>query len=141
MRPHLFSAQVDLARKVHVYSPIVWVPRDLPVEVKARQDFETNVEPEAGRPDASSAGIPTAFFDQRPSSCYVVHPLKSTFTHNFVHIKNYSGSGANDGIAVGVLESFEKMAGGGIVVVQCFLFGVYRIDQGQVSCAASEEGV
>lgn len=141
MRPDLFSAQVDLACKVHVYSPVIWIPRDLPVEVQAGQDLETDVEPETRGPNASSAGIPTAFFDQSPSSCYVVHSLKSTFTHNFVHIKDYSGGGANDGIAVGVLESFEEMTSGGIVIVQCFLFGVYRIDQGQVSCAASEEGV
>lgn len=141
VRPGFFVATIGFARQIQVKFPIVRVPGDLPVEVQTAQDLQSDIEPEAGSADALRFGVPAAFLDKSASSCDVVHPLEGTLRHDLIHVKYNGCRGADDCIAIWILQVAEKMRGCCIVIVKGFLFGVGRVDKPKVAGAAGQEGI
>jgi len=139
MCPYLFTSIVDLSCKVHIDTPIIWIPRDLPVEVQTAQNLKSDIEPEARSTDSSRSGVPSALLDQCSGTSNMVHALQSSFTHDLVDIKDHGSSGANDGVSIRVLEILEQVSCRSVVVIQCLLFGVNRVDESQMASSASKE--
>jgi len=71
--------------------------------MQATKQLHSHIQPEARRPNSNGIGIPTTLFDKSTSTSDMIHPLQSSFTHNFVDIEDDSGRRANDSVSVGVL--------------------------------------
>lgn len=139
--PHVFPARLRLPCEIHVDPPRVRIPGDLPVEMQTAEDLHADVEPEARSADASRARAPTALLDQRSSTGDVMHPLHRPFRHDLVHVEDDGGGGADDGVAIGILERLQQSPGRRVVVMQRLVLPVRGVHEREMEGTARQEGI
>lgn len=128
MSPELLSSSLLPSGEIHINSPIVRIPGNLPVEVEATQELHPHVQPEACVPDPNAFRIPSTLFDQCACACNVVHPLQSSFRHYLVDIEYDRRGGDDDCISVRVLHLLQKEGTGCRVVISSLRVLICRVD-------------
>ena len=141
MSPDFLPASFRGSGEIHIDTPVIRIPSDLPVEMQAAQQFHAHVEPKTGIADPDRFSIPPTLFDQCASTGNMVHSLQSPFRHDFVDVEDDGSCRDYNGISVRILHLFKEQVARCLIELSRRSILIGGIDQVQVSSATRKKGV